>query len=256
MIILQAEPEINDDGGYATDEDGNVELRGRTLSMTAFHLSRFKSQRITALGFRLDDAMCVLDLSDLTSDTVREAMSEAGMPMIGTHYQITLDPVNSVSDLKDYPEDAQTAKALGAQMMGVRIELQNGATVLDISSLVPSARTMFDASKLLAEETKTSPEISEVTVGQQNGQTVDENSLTTDVMELVQKLLLDKLKALGTVFNYYAQKTETLDSQLVVPYTASEAEALPFTAVMKTSPYLMAKLHRNGLYGLGQTTLP
>ena len=255
MIILQAEPEINSDGGYATDEDGKVELRARTLSLSAFHLNRFKSQNITSLGFRLSDAMCTLDLSDLISEKVRNAMAEANMPAIGTHYQITLRPVNSVGDLKDYPVDAQDAKALGAQMMGMRIELQNGATVLDISSLVPSARMMFDASSLLTAASETSPAISEVAIGRKDGQPEADSAVTTDVMELVQKVMLDKLKSTGAALNYYADKAETLDSQLVVPYTASETEALPFTAVMKTSPFLMAKYARNGLYGLSQSTV-
>jgi len=255
MIILQAEPEINSDGGYATDEDGNVQLRARTLSLSAFHLNRFRSQNITALGFRLGNAMCTLDLSDLISEKVRDAMAQAGMPALGTHYQITLTPVNSVSDLLDYPVSVQDAKALGAQMMGMRIELQNGSTVLDVSQMIPSARMMFDASELLAAAGDTSPEITEVAVGRKDGQTGEDSSLTTDVMELVQKLMLEKLKTAGVTLNYYADKAETLDSQLVVPYTASETEALPFTAVMKTSPFLMAKYTRNGLYSLGQSSV-
>jgi len=256
MLILRAEPEINPDGGYATDADGNIELRARTLSLSAYHLNNFKRQRITTVGFRLDDTMFYLDLSDLTSDAVSNAMTEAGMSAIGTRYQITLAPVNAVSDLKDYPEDVQTDKALGASMMGVRVELKNGSQTLDVSSLLPSAQTMFDVSTLLAKESETSPEISEVTIGKKTGQAVDESVVTTDVMGLVQKLMLDKLKQLGTIFQYYADKIETLDSQLVVPYTASEAEALSYTAVMKTSPYLMARFRKNGLYGLSQTTLP
>ena len=256
MIILRAEPEINTDGGYVTDADGNIELRGRTLTLSAYHLNNFKRQHITTVGFRLDDAMMILDFSDLTSDKVRKAMTDAGIPAIGTVYQITFTPVNSVSDLKDYPEKVQTEKALGARMMGMRVELKNGSQMLDISALLPSAQAVFDISTLLAEESETSQEISEVTIGKKAGQTVDENSVTTDTMELVQKLMLDKLKKLGTLFQYYAAKIEKLDSQLVVPYTASETEALTYTAVMKTSPFLIAKFHKNGLYGLSQTILP
>lgn len=256
MIILRAEPEINTDGGYATDADGNIELRERTLTLSAYHLSNFKRQRITTIGFRLDDAMMILDLGDLSSDKVHKAMKDAGIPAVGTVYQITLTPINSVSDLKDYPEKVQTEKALGARMMGMRVELRNGSQSLDISALLPSAQAMFDISTLLAEESETSPEISEVTIGKKAGQTVDESTVTTNTMELVQKLMLDKLKKLGTLFQYFAAKIEKLDSQLVVPYTASEAEALSYTAVMKTSPFLMARFHKNGLYGLSQTILP
>ena len=75
-------------------------------------------------------------------------------------------------------------------------------------------------------------------------------------MELVQRLVRKQLDAQGTRMNYYAATVETLDSQLVVPYTASETEVFAFTAVMRASPYLMAKHTRNGLYGLAQTIAP
>ena len=254
MLILQAEPEINEDGGYATDADGKLLLRGRTLSLSPYQLSRFANQRITTIGFRLDTTLCTLELSDLTNDMVKTAMAEAGISMNGARFQISLTPINGVSDLAEYTEAVQTDKALGATMMGMRVEVRNGENTLDIAPLLTTVKTMFDVSALLLEDTEIVPGISEVTIGKKDGETVNDDTLTIDTMEQVQSLTLDKIKALGILCNYYNEVIEKLDSRLVVPYTASEAEALPYTAIMQTSPYLMVKLTRSGLYGLSQTT--
>jgi hypothetical protein len=256
MILIEAEPEINDDGGYATDADGRLLLSPRTLSLSAAQLSRFKAQRITALGFRLQGVLCAVELAQLQSDAVRAAMADAGMHMTGARYRITLRPVQSVSDLATYPEDVQIDKALGAVMMHVSIEVQSGGQTLDIAWLISSARTAFDASALLADAALATPEIAEITVGRTQGDAPQEDALTTDTMELVQRIMREKLNALGVRLNCYEGGIQPLDSQLVVPYTASETEALAYTAMMQTSPFLMARHLRNGLYGLAASVAP
>lgn len=255
MVIIQAEPEINDDGGYATDADGRVVLSPRTLTLSPFQLSRFKGQRITALAFRLEDVMCILDLADLTAEPVRTAMAEAGMSQSGAKYQVTLTPVNSVNELSDYPEDVQLDRALGAVMMHVQIQVRNGTQVLDIAPLLPSARTAFGAAGILAADPGEEADIAETTLGGQSEEE-QEAALTTDAMELLQRTTLERLQAVGARLNYYEGGTETLDSQLVVPYTASEADAFPYTALMRTSPFLLVRHSRNGLYGLAPTITP
>lgn len=249
MVILEAEPEINDDGGYATDADGNILLGDRTLTLTAYHLSRFRSQHITTLGFRLEGVMFTVDLADFSAEPVRTAMAEAGMSVSGTRYQVTLHPINRVSDLADRSEAAQNAKALGAQMMDVSVTLQNGSQTLDVAKLLPSARTLFDTGSLLADAVSDQPALREITNGR-DASAADDESITADDMELVLKLMKDRLRKLGAKLNFFNAKTEKLDSRLVVPYTASEAETYPYTAVMRTSPYLMVRHARNGLYGL------
>ncbi|MPN46047.1 hypothetical protein SDC9_193627 [bioreactor metagenome] len=161
-----------------------------------------------------------------------------------------------VSDLADYPEDAQTDKALGAVMMHVRIEAVSGGQALDIAKLIPSARTSFDASAYLTGAADTTPEIAEMVVGKKQADAVDEDALTTDTMELMLRIMQERLGAPGVALKYYEGGVKTLDSQLVVPYTASETEALPYTAVMQTSPFLMVRHLRNGLYGLASAVAP
>ncbi len=256
LLIIQAEPEINDDGGYATDADGKLILSPRTVSLSQFQLARFKAQRITALAFRLQGVMFVLDLTQLESDAVRAAMVTAGMTQMGVRYQITLQPVGSVKDLAAYPEDVQTDKALGDPMTHVRIEAVSGGKALDISWLVSGARTAFDASALLADAAEKTPEIAEITLGRKQGEEPDDNALTAGTMELVQRIMQEKLTALGVRMNYYDDGIQTLDSQLVVPYTASETDVLPYTALMQTSPYLITRHLRNGLYGLHTPVTP
>ena len=253
MVILQAEPELRSDGGYETDADGKTLLSPRALTLSGYQLSRFQQQRITTVNFRLGDVMCVLDLGDLTSEKVLKAAADAGMPRVGTHYQIILTPVNSVSELADQSIDAQDAKALGAQMMDVSIQIQNGMMALDIADILPSARTLFNVSSLLTAQAETTPGVSEVTVGKKAESETEAEPITTEIMDMVQRLTLEQLSAQGVALRYFGDKSQTLDSRLVVPYTASEAEVLPYTAIMRTNPFLMVRHDRNGLYGLTKT---
>ncbi|MEA4998425.1 MAG: hypothetical protein VB087_03460 [Candidatus Limiplasma sp.] len=253
MVILQAEPELRSDGGYETDDDGNTLLSPRALTLSGYQLSRFQQQRITTVGFRLGDVMCVLDLADLTSEKVLKAAADAGMSRLGTRYQISMTPVNSVRELADRSVDAQDAKALGAQMMDVTIQIQSGMMTLDIADILPSARTLFNVSSLLAAQAETTPGVREVTVGKKTEADAQAEPITTDVMDMVQRLTLEQLSAQGVALQYFGTKVQTLDSRLVVPYTASEAEVLPYTAVMRTNPFLMVRHDRNGLYGLTKT---
>jgi hypothetical protein len=120
---------------------------------------------------------------------------------------------------------------------------------LDVAKLLPSARTLFDTGNLLADAVSDQPALREITNGR-DASAADDETLTANDMELVLKLMKDRLRKLGAKLNFFSAKTETLDSRLVVPYTASEAETYPYTAVMRTSPYLMVRHARNGLYGL------
>ena len=254
MLILQAEPDIRSDGGYETDADGKTIVSPRALTLSGYQLSRFQRQRITTLGFRLENVLVMLELAELSSDAVAKAIANAGMPKLGTRYQIVFTPVNSVSDLAEQSIAAQDAKALGAQMMDVRVQAINGMQTLDISNLLPSARMAFNVSSLLESQAETTPAISEVTIGR--GEGVSAESITTDVMDLVQQLTQEQLVAQGVKLYYYGAKVLALDSRLVVPYTASEAETLAFTAIMRTNPFLMVRHERNGLYGLTKTLVP
>ena len=75
---------------------------------------------------------------------------------------------------------------------------------------------------------------------------------TTQNLELARQTLEQVLRELGCSLRFFTDLSHPLDSLLVVPYTFSEAQAIPYTAVLRTRPYLMAPLaaHGNGLYGL------
>ncbi|MDD3409863.1 MAG: hypothetical protein PHY12_03550, partial [Eubacteriales bacterium] len=247
MLIVQAEAEINKDGGYETDMDGKIVWRGRTLTLTLSQLRHFKAQHITRIGFRLDNMMCLLDLADLTGEKATLLRKDSDLSLQGARYVITLQPMQTLDDLDGMSDNVKRAWTLGMPMTAVSVELRSGGEAIDLTPALGSLRLLYDASSLLSEQAAASPEISEVVIGRK--QSEPEADVTVDTMELVAELAQKQLASIGCELWRYDGKG-ALDSSLVVPYTASESQAMPFTAVMQTQPYLIAKSDGNGLYGL------
>ncbi len=279
LLILQGEPELRADGGYATDLDGNPIVTGRTLTLTYTHLEHLRRQRITHIAFGLEGAYCYLALEDLRGEALEALMAREGLTRLGSRFAFTLTPVAGGGAL---PQDAPAAldsAALGAPLAQVRLELVKGSARLDITPALPSARLLMDVSPALTlwggEASSSDPEVEETVLGQsrqtqapaqdapeasQEAQAVRDAAdalqgrvePTTQNLELARQTLEQVLRELGCSLRFFTDLAHPLDSLLVVPYTFSEAQAIPYTAVLRTRPYLMAPLaaHGNGLYGL------
>ncbi len=267
LLILQAEPELNKDGGYATDLDGNPLVRGRRLTLTYAHLQHFKAQRITHIAFGLEGTFCFLNLEELQGEAIESIMVKNAIPRMGTKFTVTVSPILSPGAVPAEASAALEPAELKHPVTDVRMELANQGNVWDIAPVQRSARVLFDASALLETEPVVEKnDISETVIGKKPqpaavnpDQTLASQALagiegreepTVELMELARQVVQRQMEQLGYSLRYYADRAVTLDSKLVVPYTASEAEVAIYTAILQTRPYLMTPVAKGGLYGL------
>lgn len=266
LLILEAEPELNRDGGYATDLDGNVQLRGRSLTLTYAHLTMLKKQRISHIALQLGDTTCFLEVQELQGEYVDTLMQENDMSRIGTRFVITLEPVSG----SNLPEDALTRLPLGQGLMRVRIEAHNRGQQLDLTPALYTARLLMGAGTVLETASQTEdPDIQETVIGQRPAAQPDASAQeqaalkqaaatlsgsiepTEALLEEARQAVESRIDELGYTLIYFGDTAFPLDSTLVVPYTASETSLALYTAIQRTQPYLMTPLVRAGLYGLG-----
>ncbi|MEF9879131.1 MAG: hypothetical protein RR975_06840 [Clostridia bacterium] len=273
LLILTAEPELNADGGYQTDADGNRLVHGRRLTINYAMLSKFKQQNIDYVAFTLEGVGVLLPLRNLTNNpALEQLMKENGVSKLGTRFDLVLEPVTVKSTLA--PEESAAAEAAGLSetLMRVSMTLANGDKRLDISPVLTGAQLIFDASGLLPtheELAQTQGDITETVAGKQVNKGVSEQVMqemqavsgakgeseaTEEQLGLAQTLLLSEMKKNGSTLMRYTQKPVALDTGAVVPYTSSEAKLAMFSALLRTKPYLTTAFSQNGLYGLRSKT--
>jgi hypothetical protein len=287
LLILQAEPELNEDGGYVTDLDGNPVVTSRTLTLTYAHLEAFRRQRITHIAFGLRGTYGYLALEELEGEAIRALMAKSGLSRLGSRFCVTLRPVTGSGPLPESASAAWESAALQAPLAQIRLEVVNGSSRVDITPALASARLLMDVSPALTslgvEAQPADPDVVETVIGQKREeepsvqepeaaareQALREASDTLEGrveptmrgLELARETLEAVLTQKGCSLSFFSDLSNPLDSLLVVPYTFSEAQAVPYTAILRTRPYLMASLatHGNGLYGLafaGPRVLP
>ena len=117
LLILNAEPELNADGGYATDLDGNKLVRGRRLTISYSMLNNLARQNVDYIAFGLDGVMALVDLQELRSgEAVAELMEREGISKSsGTRFQVDLEPVTADTQLAQSEASAQEAADLGGK---------------------------------------------------------------------------------------------------------------------------------------------
>lgn len=281
LLILRAEPELNEDGGYVTDMDGNPVVTGRTLTLTYAHLEAFRRQRITHIAFGLQGIYGYLELPELQGEAVRALMTDAGLSRLGARFCITLRPVTGIDPLLESASAAWDSVALQAPVAQVRMEVASGSRHVDITRAMNSARLLMDVSSVLTyhggETQINDPDVVETVIGQrlEKEPTDKEPQATAQIkalqeasatleglieptstgLELARQTLEQVLHQRGCSLSFFSDIANPLDSLLVVPYTFSETQAVPYTAILRTKPYLIASLvtHGNGLYGLAFT---
>ena len=125
LLILNAEPELNADGGYATDLDGNKLVRGRRLTISYSMLNNLARQNVDYIAFGLDGVMALVDLQELRSgEAVAELMEREGISKSsGTRFQVDLEPVTADTQLAQSEASAQEAAELGEKLMRVSVKV-------------------------------------------------------------------------------------------------------------------------------------
>ena len=273
LLILNAEPELNADGGYATDLDGNKLVRGRRLTISYSMLNNLARQNVDYIAFGLDGVMALVDLQELRSgEAVAELMEREGISKSsGTRFQVDLEPVTADTQLAQSEASAQEAADLGEKLMRVSVKVSSGSRRVDIAPVLKNASVLFDASGLLESDlavTQASGDVTETVAGKpvtEDGQdermqaavaaAKGEAAADEELLDWTLQLLNDHIRLHSTTLLRYDGGEKTLDTTAVVPYTASESNRAMFRAVMRTRPYLTAQLTKSGLYGLGEASV-
>ena len=267
LLILTAEPELNADGGYLTDADGNRVLRGRRLTLQNRTLNLLKEHHIDHIAFSLNGVSVLIALDDLrVGGALDKVLQDEKLSRLGTSYSIVLEPVNGAQELKPTEGAAADAAAFKRPLMRVSAELHNGSRTLDITSVLKNATVCFDASALLESASDDQP--SDGTVETVNGKPVataaEDTALaaaaiaaaqgtaeaTGELLSLAADMLDRQIKAHGYGLYLLGDAASALDTSAVVPYTASESKTAMFSALMRTKPYLSAPFTQSGLYGM------
>ncbi len=272
LLILNAEPELNADGGYATDLDGNKLVRGRRLTISYSMLNNLARQNVDYIAFGLDGVMALIDLEELRSgEAVAGLMKQEGISKSSaTRFQIDLEPVTADTQLAQSEAGAQEAAGLGEKLMRVSVKVSSGSRRVDIAPVLKNASVLFDASALLESDLAPAPsggDVTETVAGKPVNMAADvqdermqaavaaakgEAEADEELLDLTLEMLNDHIRMNNTTLLRYDDGKKALDTTAVVPYTASESNLVMFRAMMRTRPYLTASLSKSGLYGLGE----
>lgn len=275
LLILNAEPELNADGGYATDLDGNKLVRGRRLTISYSMLNNLGRQNVDYIAFGLDGVMAMVDLEELrSSEAVADLLKQEGISKSSaTRFQIDLEPVTADTQLAQSEAGAQEAAQMGEKLMRVSVKVSSGSRRVDIAPVLKNASVLFDASGLLESDlavTQTGDDVTETVAGKPVTSGTDgqdqrmqaavaaakgEAEADEELLDWTLQLLNDHIRLHSTTLLRYDGGEKTLDTTAVVPYTASESNRAMFRAVMRTRPYLTAQLSKSGLYGLGEASV-
>lgn len=270
LLILNAEPELNADGGYATDLDGNKLVRGRRLTISYSMLNNLARQNVDYIAFGLDGVMALVDLEELRSGkAVAELMEQEGISKSSaTRFQVDLEPVTADTQLAQSEAGAEEAILAGNKLMRVSVRVTNGSRRVDIAPVLKNASVLFDASGLLEDDLVAQEAAGDVTEtvagkpvdasGNEQDQRMQaavaaakgEAEADEELLDLTLQMLNDHIRLNSTTLLRFDSGEKTLDTTAVVPYTASESNRAMFRAMMRTRPYLTTALTKSGLYGL------
>lgn len=250
LLSLQAEPELNKDHGFVTDADGKVVYRSRTLYLTLEQLQKLEKQYVHHVLLRLGDAAVLIDLKELRSEGMIEYLHDQGTMLSQGRFAVTLDPTPAQNSLTQEEQGALLAARLGLPLNRVSIAfVTRDKQTIDVTAMLKNASLIY-ASEALGEATQ--EEAGQTVLTEQNGQVVssdDSIAPTVNEYQAMYERAVARLAQDGDAIARYALEAVTLDSRLIVPYTASERETL-YPAMMQQKPYLLCQLSQSGLYGL------
>lgn len=214
MLHIQAEPALNDDGGYQTDDDGHIVYGGRTLRLYYNQLTWMQRQGVTHIGFQMKNALVTVAIQDLQSDAVKALAREGRSKASDLIYFLAIDPAPRLS-----PEEEALAQGAVEDVYRVSVSAQVKNRSYDLAPLLTTLElnmAMEDTAALLTAMDRYDPDTFE------------------------------------TAYDLYGlQSNQALRAAFVAPYMPAEAER-PYPRLMGTWRYLTAPIQRGGLYTVKQ----
>lgn len=134
LLMMRAEPEMNKDHGYQTDESGNPLWGLRRIRVIGSGLTHMDRMGITALELINNDASIACRIEDFLSEEMAEAVKEAGGSFNSTAFWLTVEPT------QDMP-DGFLAVTDGWKVSATMVI---GKQEIDITALLPSLTVAVD----------------------------------------------------------------------------------------------------------------
>lgn len=225
LLRIRTEAEINKDGGFKTDADGNALWSGRYLSMGWAGVRQMHDIGVDMLSLNCNGAALNVRLEDLLGDGMQALVKAKGGSLKEAFFRLTLEPVEA----SDAAREQQALDAVNPVTRAWRVQ----ATVsvkqqeTDITGMLPSLWMSVDMRE------------------------------TEEMMQSLDRY--DEQSFPGQFTLYQVREEENgyagtaLESRFVKPYMPEETEQAGFAAVMYTHDYLMAKVDGKALITVGWT---
>ena len=134
LLMMRAEPEMNVDHGYQTDDAGNPLWGVRVMRLNGYGLEHMDRMGITALTLINKDASLTCRVEDFLTEELAQVIEEAGGTLGNTNFELTVEPVSET------PEGLRPVTA--GWRMGA-IMLVNGQRI-DVTELLPNLTAAVD----------------------------------------------------------------------------------------------------------------
>ena len=134
LLMMRAEPELNEDHGYLTDSMGNPVWGLRRIRVIRSGLEHMDRMGITALELINKDAAISCRIEDFLTDEMTAFIEQAGVQVSSAEFRLTVEPT------------AETPDGLRPVTEGwrVRASLVVNKEEVDVTELLPSLTVMVD----------------------------------------------------------------------------------------------------------------
>ncbi len=210
LLRLRATAELNKDGGYVTDMNGDPLWGGRTLRVSYLGLRHLNEMGIDAVSLQNKDGAVTVRTEDFLSEEMQAFVKEQGGSLKQVRFRVTVIPTEETPDavaaLRPVTSGWQVSAAL----------VLDSCREVDVTGLLPSL--MFAVNmEPVADLMEGMARYEEETFAEQFVLTLDQQD--------------------GPV---------ALDAAFVTPYMPEEAELTQFPCLMYTSRYLLASFSEPG----------
>ncbi len=210
LLRLRATAELNKDGGYVTDANGDPLWGGRTLRISYLGLRHLNDMGVDAVSLQNKDGAVTVRTEDFLSEVMQAVVKEQGGSLKQVRFRVTVIPTEETPDAVAALRPVTSGWKVSAALL-----LDNQREV-DVTGLLPSltvAVNMEPVASLMADMARYEEE--------------------TFAEQFVLTLAAEDAPA-------------ALDAAFVIPYMPEEAELVEFPCLMYTSRYLLASLSEPG----------
>lgn len=210
LLRLRTTAELNRDGGYATDMNGDPLWGGRTLRISYLGLRHLNEMGVDAVSLQNRDGAVTVRTEDFLTDDMQALIKEQGGSLKQVRFRVTVIPTDETSDAVAALRPVTSGWQVSAALL-----LENSREV-DVTGLLPSlsfAVNMEPVADLMADMARYEEET------------------------FAEQFVLTLEKQDGPM---------ALDAAFVTPYMPEEAELTQFPCLMYTSRYLLAPLSEPG----------